>query len=90
MKEPNRDQIMKGLECCYSNSVCDGCPYIESVVCIRELERDALSLIKELTEKNKAISERYAIQVVTAIELDKQVQKLTDENERLKGNNEKS
>ena len=37
--------------------------------------------IKELTEENKAISERYAIQVVTAIELDKQVQRLTEENE---------
>lgn len=50
--------------------------------------RNALSLIKELTEENEAISERYAIQVVTAIELDKQVQKLTEENERLSAYNE--
>jgi hypothetical protein len=40
--------------------------------------------IEELTEENEAISERYAIQVVTAIELDKQVQRLTEENERLR------
>jgi hypothetical protein len=44
--------------------------------------------IEELTEENEAISERYAIQVVTAIELDKQVQRLTEENERLRGENE--
>ena len=53
---------------------------------IANFSRDVALLknyIKELTEESKAISERYAIQVVTAIELDKQVQKLTEENERL-------
>lgn len=45
---------------------------------------DAIALIKQLNEENEAISERCAIQVVTAIELDKQVQRLTEENEDLK------
>lgn len=43
-----------------------------------------LSEKKKLTAENEAISERYVIQVVTAIELDKQVQRLTEENERLR------
>lgn len=46
-----------------------------------------LSEKKKLTTENEAISKRYAMQVVTAIELDKQVQRLTGENERLRANN---
>ena len=45
--------------------------------CYHEVARNALALIKELTEAN-------ATQIVTAIELDKQVERLTEENERLK------
>ncbi len=54
---------------------------------IAKFSQDVASLknyIKELTKENEAISERYAIQVVTAIELDKQVQRLTEENESTK------
>jgi chromosome segregation ATPase len=42
------EQIIKALECCFSNGSCDGCPYTERVDCRRELERNALALIKEL------------------------------------------
>lgn len=44
----NTEQIIKALECCFSNGSCDGCPYTERVDCRRELERNALALIKEL------------------------------------------
>jgi GAF domain-containing protein len=47
------------------------------VDCRRQLERNIFALIKELAEAN-------ATQIVTAIELDKQVERLTEENERLK------
>jgi hypothetical protein len=89
--ELNREHIIKALECCgeYTHgTTCNNCPYMyielaDNEICSNRMSVDALALIKELTEENKAISERYAIQVVTAIELDKQVQKLTEENERL-------
>lgn len=89
MSELNRDQVVKALECCASpTNMCKDCPMPEEVKddcrCMETISRNALALIKELAEENKAISDRYAIQVVTAIELDKQVQKLTEENERLR------
>lgn len=89
MNELNAEQIKKALGCCYMqelehNENCPECPYTDLYPnCSEYLGKDALVLIKELTEENEAISERYAIQVVTAIELDKQVQRLTEENERL-------
>ena len=51
--ELKRDQIIKGLECCYSNNACDGCPKSSLVDCRRDLERDALALIKELDYVNR-------------------------------------
>ena len=50
-----KDLIIKALECCFSDGSCDGCPYTERVDCRRELERNALSLIKELTEENERL-----------------------------------
>lgn len=91
--ELNAEQIKKALECCATKQFCafdTPCPW-EYMHSGNRLYADALALInsqeqkiKELTELSEAISERYAIQVVTAIELDKQVQRLTEENERLK------
>jgi hypothetical protein len=83
--ELNAEQIIKALECCDAdNPNCGDCPCYDNHDYCWNLNKHAISLIKELTVENDAISERYVIQVVTAIELDKQVQKLTEENERLR------
>ena len=49
----NRDQIIKALECC-SKDDCDNCPNSFGN-CYSNLARDALSLIKELTEENERL-----------------------------------
>ena len=49
-----RDDIIKALECCYSNRACDGCPNSALVDCRRVLEQNTISLIKELTEENES------------------------------------
>ena len=98
MENLNAEQVKRGLECLNNkiDRDCDTCPIFwkarKSTVtqnCRHIILDAALALInsqeqriKELTVENKAISERYAIQVVTAIELDKQVQRLSEENER--------
>jgi hypothetical protein len=79
--ELKRENIIKALECCNSEGhICGKCPY-ESVrigiSCRDKLIRDALALIKELTEENerlraipeqlhKEMSERMVEEVKTA------------------------
>lgn len=50
----NRDQIIKALECLSLGSIfCDPkCPYYSDRCCQVALSRDAIALIKELTEEN--------------------------------------
>ena len=51
--ELKRDDIIKALECCSKHLVrCKDCPYQEVPRCTDEHQKDALSLIKELTEEN--------------------------------------
>ena len=106
----NREQIIKALECC-PNDECDKCGYSFGD-CQYNLIRDALSLIKELTQEVadwEAIAEQYQKQFEDCYEekeqlgavkehldlvvegklkrisaLEKQVLKLTEENQRLK------
>ena len=55
-----REQIIKALECCGADDGCVGeeCPYYANCqFCITRISKDALSLIKELTEDNEAQSE---------------------------------
>ncbi len=85
--ELNREQIKKAMECCYDNNLsCIDCPFQDTDKYFEcsNLANSALALINELTEENAKLHEQNAIQVVTAIELDKQVQRLTEENERLR------
>ena len=50
---PDRDKVIKGLECCGTNRSCIGCPYVGELfdgcygTCISYLNRDALELLKE-------------------------------------------
>lgn len=80
--ELNREQIIKALELC-SEDNCnrENCPLYEaySYRCETQLMRDALLLIKELTEDN--------IYGLTAKELAEKCEKLSEENERLRGFN---
>jgi hypothetical protein len=57
--ELNREQIMKGLECCSDDNSCynAGCPYKSDSLnaCTSKLSRNALALINELTEENERL-----------------------------------
>ena len=83
------------MECCASADTVDacrsGCPYYDAEICVLEVMRDALSLIKELTEENDRLStalanydriteERIAEEYYTA----EAYEELREENERLK------
>lgn len=97
--EPNREQIIKALECCtYGGDitksqaeVCSPCPYFHEGNCTDILKENALSLIKELTEQvekdNKTIIDLYHEAETYLAQRDclrNQVKNLTEENERLK------
>lgn len=52
-----RDDVIKALECCHKEDgvLCEKCPYAKAengVYCANRLLRDALALIRELTEEN--------------------------------------
>lgn len=61
MSELNREQVKKALEClgCLNGISCTECIYNEIIYpkCTEEAARNALSLIKELTEDNEAQAE---------------------------------
>ena len=53
--ELNAEQIIKALECCTSRSCGADCPYYDTELCQVAIMRDALALIKELTEENERL-----------------------------------
>ena len=54
--ELNREQIVKALECCHAQGEgCGSCPYINDHSNCGYLEKNALSLINELTEENERL-----------------------------------
>ena len=64
--ELNRDQIIKALECCLiQGAECRKCPMVHThALCYREIKRNALALIKELTEENERLkAENELVQV---------------------------
>lgn len=49
----NREEIIKALECCHLKSEdCISCPFVLLGENCANLERDAITLIRELTEEN--------------------------------------
>ena len=59
--ELNSDQIVKALECCASDEyICNQCPIDEKIKddceCGKVVARNALALIKELTEENAKLA----------------------------------
>ena len=85
----NREQIIKALECWASGNPCEGscCPLFEISpdTCDRWIGRNALALIKELTEDVERVSKQCGEIIVECDERDaerlKQVAELTGENE---------
>lgn len=57
--ELNRDQIVKAMECCNGEGhICGKCPYGSTrigISCRDKLIKDALTLIRELTEENERL-----------------------------------
>ena len=57
----NREQIVKALECCTSDTGCSGCPRFLSLLgCSRQNMADALALIRELTEEKERLERENA------------------------------
>lgn len=71
--ELNREQIIKALECLWYEKECvgDECPLFElGGDCAPLIAMEALSLIKELTEENKTLSEKI-VQLISQVDCDK-------------------
>lgn len=75
----DREQIVKALECC-SKDDCDNCPNTFGN-CYSNLAKDALSLIKELTEELEVTLKQYTAYQEAATQ---RMRELTEENERLR------
>ena len=82
--ELNREQIVKALEHCINDALCDQCNFTPSSCFIHE---KSLALIRELTESLDRVQKQCGEIIVECDERDaerlKQVARLTEENERL-------
>ena len=59
--ELNREQIIKALGICSTTGDCPNCYYNDDTsLCINRILKDALSLIKELTEENERLRDELA------------------------------
>lgn len=78
--ELNREQIIKALECCSNNDECVGeaCPYY-ATGCEKNMPKDALSIIKELTIELEAMRGTANYYKRLSVDLAKQVGSLKDE-----------
>ena len=61
----DREKIIKGLEHCSSSLGCYECPYSEidqrTIECQLELDRDALALLEEQSEKTKFVYDEHTM-----------------------------
>lgn len=76
----NRDQITKALECCITNqheNCCNLGKWHEQWNCMTDLMKNALALIKELTEENEKLTINMNTYGLTA-------KRLAEDNERLR------
>ena len=91
MSELNREEIIKALECCHNNSEmdCRDCPYWNKVIdlyygCVNTLVKDAIALIKELTEENERLNERLGREARCQYDLCGQIVNLRDDVKYIK------
>lgn len=87
----NREQIIKALEWCSGLRPCVDCPMRVGSGCRRLLMENAISLIREQEEENELLgAEKEHLELVVegklkrASALEKEVLKLTEENDRLR------
>jgi phenylalanyl-tRNA synthetase alpha subunit len=79
-----KEQIIKALELHSVIKPClDECPYNKRIHCGVDMAKDALALIKELTQTHEMLSESYDHLEKTKDELLSERSRLTEENERL-------
>jgi histidinol phosphatase-like PHP family hydrolase len=87
MENLNAEQVKKALECWASGKPCEGgvCDLFDAstFTCDRWTGKNALALITSQEQRIAELTEEVAVKVVTLIELDKQIKRLTEENERL-------
>ena len=90
----NQEQIIKALECCYVDDDCYPCPYGSiGAGCRDEMCSDAFALIRQYEQKIFELENRLkecenGYEGTLALERAK-VKELTEENERLKAENDK-
>ena len=72
-----REQIIKALECC-SDGRCKNCPNFKITPCQIPLMRDALALIKELTEENEGLEASIKILVANNATLETELAETYD------------
>lgn len=88
MENLNAEQVKRGLECCANNDECVGeaCPYY-TTGCEKNMPKDALSLIKELTEENERLNDTLKLyrKYNTAIKAERAdtVRKMYEKNRRV-------
>ena len=84
--ELNREQIIKAFECISRTGdvLCEGCDYrkYDGLACHRIGAKNALALIKELTEENDKLH-------ASCTKLTRKCASLSEENERLRAENER-
>lgn len=88
-----KEQIIKALECCKNRGCQEGCPRLCNKIpmeddCRLDLMKDALALIKELTEKVEAYRQELGKVRVALNNANADNKRLTEECERLKQLNE--
>lgn len=58
---PDREKVIKGLECCAYKKNCNECPYFKgNATCMDDKDKDALELLKE-QETKQAIKQIYHV-----------------------------
>lgn len=85
MENLNAEQIKKALKCCITDS-CFSCPYDDVGVysqCVPTLLDNALALINSQEQQIAELTEAFAVKAATLIEFDKNIERLTEEKERL-------
>ena len=55
MNEMKPEDVMTALEICVNGACCNECPYFKKENCATKLHEDALAIIRELTEQNRAL-----------------------------------
>jgi hypothetical protein len=58
---PEREKVIKGLECCNGEAFCIGekCPYFDDKMCVETLHSDAIALLKAQGPRMMTLEEAF-------------------------------